>query len=78
MEVSSSEDGDFLRTFSTKICLFLLLSLSSLSSQKVSGDERADINFALKEGHTIVGVMDHTRAMRFYIGSDLMDEKTYE
>ena len=32
----------------------------------------------LREGHTIVGVMDTKKAMRFYIGNDVMDEKTYE
>jgi hypothetical protein len=40
--------------------------------------EMAEIDFALKEGHTIVGVMDTKKAMRFYIGNDVMDEKTYE
>lgn len=36
------------------------------------------INFALKEGQTIVGVRDTTTAMCFYIGTDVMDEKNYE
>jgi hypothetical protein len=42
------------------------------------GSEIAEINFALREGHTIVGVMDTSKAMRFYIGNDVMDEQTYE
>ena len=42
------------------------------------GSEIAEINFALKEGHTIVGVMDTKKAMRFYIGNDVMDEQKYE
>ena len=40
--------------------------------------EIAEINFALREGHTIVGVMDTKKAMRFYIGNDVMDEQTHE
>ena len=40
--------------------------------------EIAEINFALREGHTIVGVMETKKAMRFYIGNDVMDEHTYE
>ena len=40
--------------------------------------EMAEINFALREGHTIVGVMDTRKAMHFYIGNDMMDEKSYE
>jgi hypothetical protein len=39
--------------------------------------EMAEIHFALKEGHTIVGVMDNTRAMRFYIGTNVIEEKNY-
>jgi hypothetical protein len=38
----------------------------------------AEINFALKEGQTIVGVMDTKKSMRFYIGTDLIDQKDYE
>jgi hypothetical protein len=40
--------------------------------------EVAEIPFALREGHTIVGVMDTKKTMRFYIGNDVRDEKTYE
>jgi hypothetical protein len=39
--------------------------------------EMAESNFALKEGHTIVGVMDTKNAMQFYIGNDVMDEQKY-
>jgi hypothetical protein len=42
------------------------------------GSEIAEINFALREGHTIVGVMDTKNAMRFYIGNDVLDEQKYE
>jgi hypothetical protein len=35
-------------------------------------------NFALKEGQTIVGVMDTTKAIYFHIGNDVMDGKNYE
>ena len=36
----------------------------------------AQIHFALKEGQTIVGVRDTRKAMCFYIGADVLDEKT--
>jgi len=36
-----------------------------------------EINFALKEGQTIVGVMDTTKAVCFYIGDDVVDGKNY-
>ena len=42
------------------------------------GSEVAEIPFALREGHTIVGVMDTKNAMRFYIGNDVLDEQKYE
>jgi hypothetical protein len=38
----------------------------------------AQIKFALKEGQTIVGVLDTSKALCFYIGADVMDEKNYE
>jgi hypothetical protein len=38
----------------------------------------AQIKFALKEGQTIVGVLDTTKALCFYIGADVMDEKNSE
>jgi len=40
--------------------------------------EIAEINPTTSEGHTIVGVMDTKKAMRFYIGNDVTDEKKYE
>jgi hypothetical protein len=40
--------------------------------------EMAEIHFALREGHTIVGVMETKNAMRFYIGNDVRDEQMYE
>src|SRR5215471_5975996 len=61
--------------------LLILVSwkLTALKSTAVRiGSEIAEINFALQEGHTIVGVMDTKNVMRFYIGNDVIDEKTYE
>lgn len=61
--------------------LLILVSLK-VTSQKSKAvqisSEMAEINFALREGHTIVGVMDTRKAMHFYIGNDMMDEKSYE
>jgi len=42
------------------------------------GSAIAEIPFALREGQTIVGVMDTRKAMRFSIGNDVMDEQRYE
>ena len=61
--------------------LLILVSLKWTAQRRTAvhiGSEIAEINFALKEGHTIVGVMDTSKAMHFYIGNDVMDEKTYE
>jgi hypothetical protein len=38
----------------------------------------AQIHFALQEGQTIVGVRDTTKAICFYIGTDVLEEKHYE
>jgi hypothetical protein len=38
----------------------------------------AQIHFALKEGQTIVGVRDTTKAICLYIDTDRMDKKSYE
>jgi hypothetical protein len=38
----------------------------------------AQIKFALKEGQTIIGVIDATKALCFYIDTDVLDEKNYE
>src|SRR5215510_185139 len=61
--------------------LLILVSLKWTAQRSKAvpiSSEVAEIPFALREGHTIVGVMDTTKAMRFYIGNDVMDEKTYE
>ena len=34
--------------------------------------------FAIKEGQTLIGVRDTTKAICFYIDTDVMDEKSYE
>ena len=63
-------------------CALLILVSLKLTAQKSTavriGSEIAEIDFALKEGHTIVGVMDTKNVMRFYIGNDVIDEKRYE
>jgi len=60
----------------------LLLGVLRLTAQRSTAvhisSEVAEIPFALRAGHTIVGVRDTTKAMRFYIGNDVRDEKTYE
>jgi hypothetical protein len=38
----------------------------------------AQSHFTLKEGQTIVGVRATTKALCFYIDTDVMDEKDYE
>jgi hypothetical protein len=61
--------------------LLILVSLKWTAQKSKAvhiGSEIAEINFALREGHTIVGVMDTKKAMRFYIGNDVMDEQKYE
>ena len=40
--------------------------------------ETMEINFALREGHTIVGVIDTAEGMCFIIGNDVRNEKSYE
>ena len=61
--------------------LLILVSLKWTAQRSKAvhiGSEVAEINFALREGHTIVGVMDTKKAMRFYIGNDVLDEQTYK
>ena len=61
--------------------LLILVSLKWTAQRSKAvhiGSEIAEINFALREGQTIVGVMDTSKAIRFYIGNDVMDEQTYE
>jgi len=61
------------------LLLLVSLKLTAQKSQAIHiSAEMAEINFALREGHTIVGVMDTKRAMRFYIGTDVMDQKSHE
>src|SRR5215813_14066102 len=52
----------------------LILVASKCTAQRSTAiqisPEIAEINFALQEGQTIVGVMDTKKAMRFYIGND--------
>jgi len=67
------------------IGLFYTLIMLSIIRLKPQGrsvvgrhTEVGEINFALKEGHTIVGVMETKNAMRFYIGNDVRDEQKYE
>jgi hypothetical protein len=61
------------------VSILVSLKLTAQRSMAVHiGSEIAEIDFALKEGQTIIGVMDTKKAMRFYIGNDVMDEKTYE
>ena len=38
----------------------------------------AQSNFALKEGQTLVGVIDTTKVMCFYIDHERRDEKSYD
>jgi len=64
--------------FSTLLILVASKCTAQRSTAIQISPEIAEINFALQEGQTIVGVMDTKKAMRFYIGNDLMDEKTYE
>ena len=35
-------------------------------------------HIALKQGETIVGVADQPGAVQFYIGTDVVDEKSYD
>ena len=61
--------------------LLILVSLKWTAQRSKAvhiGSEIAEIHFALKEGHTIVGVMDTKKAMRFCIGNDVLDEQKYE
>ena len=61
------------------LLILVVVKLTAQRSQVVHiSAEMADINFALKEGHTIVGVMDNTRAMRFYIGTDGIEGTNYD
>src|SRR5215475_11978706 len=68
--------------FYTLLVLVSILVSLKLTAQKSKaiqvGSEIAEINFALQEEQTIVGVMDTKNVMRFYIGNDVIDKKRYE
>ena len=40
--------------------------------------ENMEINFARREGHTVVGVIERAEGMCFIIGNDVRNEKSYE
>jgi len=60
--------------------IILVVSRFNHQSGTVVGisSQAAETDFALKEGQTIVGVMDTKKGIRFYIGKDVMDGKNYE
>ena len=61
------------------LLVLVSLKLTAQRSKAVHiGSEIAEINFALREGQTIVGVMDTKNVMRFYIGNDVLDEQKHE
>ena len=75
----------FVAAIYTLIVLVLYNPLASLRNKyrrrpKVMHQsvQPAQSNFALKEGQTIVGVRATTKALCFYIDTDIMDEKDYE
>lgn len=41
-------------------------------------DESMEIDFALREGHTVVGVIDSKKGMCFVISNNVGEEKNYE
>ena len=43
-----------------------------------TSSQPAQRHLALKEGQTLVGVSDTTKAICFYIDTDVMDEKNHE
>jgi len=63
--------------------LILLLRVSwKGSAQRIGAmhvrPEHSEINFALPEGHTVVGVIDTKKGMYFVIGNEVRNEKSYE
>ncbi len=76
---------DILAGLQTVISLVTFNPLSSLfgtywgpSEVTHKSTQAHDINFALKEGQTIVAVHDEPKAMCFCIGNDVMDVQDYE
>jgi hypothetical protein len=39
---------------------------------------RREVPFVLREGQTIIGVVDTKQGMKFYLGNHVRDEKSYE
>ena len=60
--------------FYTLLILVSLKLMTQRSQAMPISSEGAEMPFALREGQTIVGVMETTMAMRFYIGHDVRDE----
>ena len=63
--------------------LTVLLLVSFKGSTQRSGamyvsPEYMEINFALREGYTIVAVIETAEGMCFVTGSDVRNEKSYE
>jgi hypothetical protein len=66
-------------------CLYLLIVLL-LMVKGLARRSRAvqihaasmEIDFALREGHTVVGVIDAKQGLCFVIGNDAGEEKEYE
>jgi hypothetical protein len=57
---------------------YLLDRYGRRSKMTHTSTQAEEINVALKAGQTIVGVMDTTTAMYFYIDKDVLDGKNYE
>jgi len=64
------------------VSILLILVTSKCTAPRSSAvrttAENIEIDFALSEGQTIVGVLDTTRAMCFHIGNDMRESKDYE
>ena len=63
--------------------LLLLLWVSWKGSAQRSGvmhvrPEHNEINVALPEGHTVVGVLETKKGLYFVIGNEVRNEKSYE
>ena len=60
----------------------LILIVAKLDPQRGTAvgisSQATESNFGLKEGQTIIGVMDKKKTMAFYIGTNVRDEKNYE
>ena len=74
-------------TFLLSAAIGLFYTLLILDSWKRDGQKSkavqinpkiVEIDLALREGYTIIGVLDMKNTMNFYIGNNLLDEKSYE